>query len=184
MTSSKEIYIIHGYHQATTVPQSAIKAGLNYRCAVILGTYNPKVNYMYFQHVIFIEILSEIIKTIDYDSVRIEVDDETEYHSFDAFNVNLIDTPEEDRQPPRRIYFRKNGKLTCFEKTEFWVLCGGDHPYSDSYTASFYTSKNKADELEAACSAACEKTGAKIKEIIHASDVPFKVPWWRKLIRG
>lgn len=183
MITINDIYIVNGYHPVTPVPQIAIQAGLKHRYAVVIGTYNPAVKYMCFNHAFFIEILSRFAELLDHETMFIEVDDDTEYSSIDSFHQYLLAMPEGDQEPPRRIQFRKSDELTCLEETEFWAFSGGDPPYSDSFTVSFYTKIDKTEPFQAACSAACEKMGVKIKEIIHASDSPLRLSWWSRFLR-
>ncbi len=178
---NSSIYIVKGYHEITPVPETAKEVCLNYRFAVVFDTYHQDFDYMYFQHVLFIKILVKIAKILDSDTILIELDDDTYYHSVEEFSKYLFATPEEDRQPPQRIYFRKNGELICLEETEFWVLCGGNLPYSDSYTASFHTMNDMPDSFAKACCNASECKGTTIKEIIQASVEPIKLSRWRKI---
>ena len=182
MQTGSPIYIVTGYHSNTPISESARSERLMFRFALVLGTFHPDIDYMYFQDSIFLESLTQISKKIDHDTLIIKIDDK-EYYSIESLVNHLIAIPEEDRHPPDEVHFRKNGKLVCLEQTEFWALCGGEAPYSDSYTASFYTEKDMSEHFESACRTAIEAGGSQIKEIIHASPEPIEQAWWNKFIR-
>ena len=182
MQNSISNYIVNGYHANTPIPKKAKNAGLSFRFALILDSYHPDIDYMHFQDSFFLACLVQIAKKIDYDTITIYVNDKS-YQSIEVLRRHLLATPEEDRQPPKAIRFERGGKLICLEETEFWMLCGGDAPYSDSYTASFYTKENMADEFIDACLAASKIEGNGIKEIIQASSEPVKQTFWKKIFK-
>lgn len=173
-------YIVIGYHENTPFPVQAKAVGLVCRFALVLDSDHPEVDYMHFQESFFLACLTEIAKRMDHDAVSLHVDGNS-YESIGAFSRYLFTIPQEDRQPPQAIYFKKNGNLVCLEETEFWTLCGGEVPYSDSYTASFYTEKNMADQFVKACLAAGETEGSGFKDIIEASSVPVKQSFLKKI---
>ena len=177
------IAIVKGYHEVTPVPQFARDHDLKHRFAVILNSERASTSDVDFESDGFLEILREILRVIDYGTVRIEVDEEIEYQYIEALSAHFSSTPEEDRLPPDRMSFRRRGLLTCLEETEFWSRFGGPQPYSDSYTLSFYTRDDLGGPLESACAEACQRAPARIEEIIQGSAEPVRVPWWKKLIR-
>ena len=180
MTQQGIITIVHGYHVDTHIPEQAYKANLTFRFAIIFETAFQEHNASFFQSTLFIALLSAIKEQVDCNSLQVEVDENTRCRTFDLFKEDLFKVPADDRMPPQRIFFRKNDTLTCIEETEFWVLCGGPAPYSDSYTASFYTKDDMTDTFDAACAAVCLDMGAVIRERIQGSSYPVR-SWWKKL---
>lgn len=175
-------YIVKGYHANTPVSEKAKNEGLGFRFALVFDSYNPDVGYMYFQDAFFMSCLVEIANMIPHDTITINIDNKV-YQSLEELSQHLLTTIEEDRQPPESILFIKNEQLICLEETEFWVLCGGDAPYSDSYTASFYTNEDMAKEFEKALEKASSIEGNRIQEIIQASVYPVKQKFWKKILK-
>ncbi len=180
MTQQGIITLVHGYHLDTHIPDQASKENLSFRFAIIFETAFPEHNASFFQSRLFMALLSAITIQLDYTAVQIEADENTFYRTIDLFKEDLFKIPEDERMPPQRIFFRENGVLSCMEETEFWVLCGGPAPYSDSYTVSFYTKDDMAEIFDAACAAVCLDLGAIIRERIQGSSHPVQ-SWWKKL---
>ncbi|MCB1934989.1 MAG: hypothetical protein KDF59_03500 [Nitrosomonas sp.] len=174
------ITIVYGYHPDTPVPEQVYTENLCYRFAIIFETAFPEYNTILFQSELFIELLSAIKTQVGGDSIQIESDEKKQYQSINLFKDDLLKLAEDERMPPRRIFLRKNNSLICFGETEFWALCGGPAPYSDSYTVSFYTKENMNEVFNAACSNVCSEMGAIIRERIQGLPYPEK-PWWKKL---
>ena len=173
-------YIVIGFHENTPFPAQAEADELVCRFALILDSYHPKVDYMHFQESLFLACLTEIAKIIDHDTISLHLDSNS-YESIEEFSRYLFTIPQEDRRPPQAIFFKKDGNLVCIEETEFWTLCGGDLPYSDSYTASFYTEKNMSDQFVKACMNAAETEENRFEDIIQASSVPVKQSFFKKI---
>lgn len=181
MTINQSVSIIRGFHAVTPVPRLAIERGLNCRLAVVMNTNDSDHDYLYFQDELFMEILLEVKNQLGSDTIRIEENADKEYWSIESLREKFRQTPEEDRYPPCRVKFWKQGLLVCLEETEFWAFIGGEMPYSDSYTLSFYTHDDVSNLLEAACTAACERMGVVILERLQASTQPVAGPWFKKL---
>jgi len=171
-------YIVNGYHQKTLISEQAKQAGLFFRLALILDSYHPDIDYMCFQDTLYLETLRQISKEIDYDTINISINSKS-FSSIETFKKNLLALPKYDRQPPEKICFEKKGRLICFVETEFWVLCGGDYPYSDSYTISFYTETNMSENFINACLLASKETNSEIKEIFNLSLKPPKPSFFK-----
>lgn len=181
MKKQDKITIVQGYHAATPSSSLANALGLKYRFAVILHTYNPKVKYIYFQDSVFIEIIKQIAEIVDHDEIEIVMDDDIKFYQPSDLLKYLQEIPEGDRLPPRNVYFKNKSKIICIEETEFWAFSGGPPPYSDSFTASFYTRNNMFHSFKNACAFACKNMGAIIKEVFNGSTTPRKRSWWSKL---
>lgn len=180
MTQQGIITIVHGYHVDTPIPEQVNKDNLKFRFAVIFETAFPEHSTSFFQSKVFMVLLSAISEQLDYDNLQIVADEHSRYLTIDSFKENLFKVSEDDRMPPQRIFFQKNDDLTCMEETEFWVLCGGPAPYSDSYTASFYTKDDMTNAFDAACEAVCLDMGAEIRKRVQGSPYPVR-SLWKKL---
>jgi hypothetical protein len=178
MCSGARITIVNGYHALTPVARTAVDAMLGNRFAVIFHTDRPGMDVMYFDSTLFCNVLEAIASEVDYDDLRIDLDGSATLVSLDELRVKLQDDREES-EPPRRIEFLKGNHLSCVEETEFWNLVGGPQPYSDSYTASFYTSTDMSTEFTRACQQTC---GTADVTIVEAARSPLPVPLWRRLL--
>jgi len=178
----RSMIIVTGYDTITPISSCAMENGLISRFAVVFCTLNPDCGYACFDATFYLQVLSEILQILEPDAVTIEACDNTTFSSVDAFAAFIHGTTKEDRQPPCRVRFTKDGALVCLEETEFWALCGGPYPYCDSYTASFYTGHSMVTPFERACRQACQYVSASIKDVIHASAGPVCLPWWRRML--
>jgi len=173
-------YIVNGYHANTPVSEKANNAELIYRFALILDSYHPNYDFMNFQDALFLVCLNKIVQKIDYDTIKIFLDDKS-FRSIEEFENFLHSISKENRQPPDTIQFEKDEELVCIAETELWVLCGGEFPYSDSYTVSFYTKEDMSEQMINACQVAFETEGTKIQDIIQASLVPINITFWKSI---
>jgi hypothetical protein len=180
MAANKRITLVNGYHAQTPVPNSAMAANLGYRFAVVFHTDREDVDCMCFDAMLFCDVVQQMSAQIAHDELHINANDAAALKSLDELRATYTNMREEDRQPPRRIQFLKSGRLSCIEDTEFWVTCGGPQPYSDSYTASFYTRADMSATFSTACHGACEHCDF---TTIDAADRPVTVPWWKRLLR-
>lgn len=177
------ITIVYGYHNNTPVPQLVYKENLSFRFAIIFETAFSKYDVSFFQAELFMKLISAINTQIDCNDIQVDVDEKTQYQTIDLFKENLFKLAEDSRIPPLRVFFRKNNTLMCLEETEFWAFCGGSAPYSDSYTASFYTKKNMRDVFDSTCSSVCSNMGVIIRERIQGFPHP-KQSWWKRQLKG
>lgn len=176
------ITIFHGYHVDTPVPEQVYKDNLGFRFAIIFETAFPEHNSSYFQSNLFMELVSAISQRLNYDKLLIVADENSRYQAIDSFKEGLFKISEDDRMPPQQILFHKNDTLICIEDTEFWALCGGPVPFSDSYTASFYTKHDMTNAFDTVCENICSDMGAKIRKRIQGSPHPVRSFW--KTFRG
>jgi hypothetical protein len=146
-----EITLAAGHHAITPVPKAALAAGLGQRFAVVFHTCGDGLSIEFFQ-----DIVREIGRAIDHDALVIEVGESTGFESWQELDALYVQADEDDRAPPARVRFERRGQLVGLMETEFWVYCGGPPPYSDSYTAAFYTSGDRDVAFERACQGACQ----------------------------
>lgn len=163
-----EITLVAGHHAITPVPKSALAAGLGRRFAVVFHTYGGVVSIEFFK-----DIQREIGRAIDHDALVIEVGESTTFESWQELEAFYAQADEDDRDPPARVRFERRGQLVGVMETEFWMYCGGPPPYSDSYTAAFYTAGDREVAFERACQGACQVgSDRKIVERIRATATP------------
>ncbi|TCJ12797.1 hypothetical protein EZJ19_11190 [Parasulfuritortus cantonensis] len=174
------ITIVHGFHPATPVPAIVYRNNLRFRFALVFETAIPDCGSIVFQSESYIGLLSIIIRNLDFDGIQIDADENNTYDSFDSYKESLFRIAEPDRLPARRILFKNNGKLTCYEETEFWAFCGGPSPYSDSFTISFYTENDMSGTFDAICADSRFAEMVTIRETIQGLPRP-ELSWWRKL---
>lgn len=170
------ITIVKGYHRHTPVPDRAAAAGMKHRFAVVFHTGREDVDYMFFDAMLFCDVVERLSSHVVHDEMRIEIDGVTTLKEWNELRAKYLELGPEDRDPPRRIEYFESGQLSCIEETEFWVTCGGPPPYSDSYTASFFTRDDRTSEFARACGNACIPGTF---SIIDASRAPL--PWWRRM---
>ena len=180
MSQKGFVTLVNGYHPDTPVPKLARKENLDFRFAVVLETAHPDYESTFFQAELFVKLISAIQKQIESNRLEIEVDESMRYSSIHAFEAFLFESDALERMPPHRIFFRKEDELIGLEETEFWTLCGGPAPYSDSYTAAFYTRNDLYEAFHDVCSVICSDMGITIREEIQGSLRPEKTGW-RKL---
>lgn len=174
MTRQDRISIVTGYHADTPVPGQVTKLQFGYRFAIIFETAYPGCDSMVFTSVLFMELLDAISRQLGCDQLLIELVDDVTISSLEELGRYYADTEPDEHQPPNRILFMKKGDLICFEETEFWALCGGKLPYSDSYTISFYSPIDMAETLDRICAETCSTSGALIAKRIKGDDKPVQ----------
>jgi hypothetical protein len=179
VSASILVRVVIGYHEVTPVPQQAIDERLDHRFAVAIemhGNGLVTADDQESDRRTMLAVLREMAGAIDHDALLIEAEGGKECDSVEALESCLEAIPEDDRMPPLCARFSSNGELVCLEETEFWSLCGGPWPYSDSDTLSFYTREDMSEVFLAACSAACERASAELQEAIGASVCPVVIP--------
>ena len=177
MPVTENITIVTGYHPNTPVPDRAVAANMNHRFAVVFHTDREDVDYMYFDAMLFCDVIEKMSFQLAADELKIEFDDGASIASVEGLRLRYQRIEEEVREPPLRIEFFKSGRLHCVEETEFWVTCGGPHPYSDSYTASFFTETDRSRDFIRACQ---DAVGGIEVPTVAASENPMKSSWWRR----
>ncbi len=167
--NNQALSIVKGYHKVTPVPKDILRFDLNRRVAIILHTFTSQQGEMDFDLDFLNALLQNISASIGCNKLVLEIDSGARYSSIDALCSYYNSIPKEDRLPPSRISFKNDDKLLCWEETEFWVFSGGDYPYSDSYTMSFYIDDKLCDIIEAACKISCKEYSVKIIDIIEGN---------------
>ena len=173
MRTLGQFSIAKGFYQFDGFPEEAKKNELCSRFAVILHTFYPEKENMFFNDMLYFNIFPNLFDFISYDTIEIKTDEST-FSNFEELQKELSLKDEEDREPPPFIYAYKNKKLICIGVTEYWVNCGGKQPYSDSYTISIYTKNDLSSQLQRECFKLCKESGIEIKEIIDSPNHYYK----------
>jgi hypothetical protein len=183
-TNFRQIALVAGYHSCSFPPPIAYDAGLRERFAVVLSSYRPDKDGMFFDADLFVRLADAILKVIPHDSLVIETGDLPRLQSLSDQAKQYASPDEIDREPPDRIKVFCDGRLVAIEETEPWVAMGGPAPYHDSFTMSFYTADDRAAEFRHICESVAQQDGVMVTAFHEAerSKEPF-VPWWRQPLR-
>ncbi len=180
MSPDRVIHLVKGYHDVTPVPEGVLHEGLTDRFAIILDPFGSELEDD-FDVELILAVITWMSRAIEHDTFLAEIDNQRTWPSLAAFAEQWPAMPADDIIPPQRIHYKAKGSLVCLEETEYWALCGGPAPYSDSYTLSYYTRSDMSDAFEHACRGACEQIGARIGEVIAGSPTPVRPGLWRRL---
>jgi hypothetical protein len=180
MGNDRNFAIVFGYHPCSYPPPSAYDAGLTKRFAIVFDTYRPDKGYAFFDADLFTGVLKAICNAIPHDALWIEMDAEHDLHSLHELSEWYVTRGDDDRDPPIRVLLFHDSRLTAYSETEEWAMVGGPAPYHDSYTLSFYTKEDRAEEFRRICERFSKESGATITGIHEApkSKEPF-TPLWK-----
>jgi len=179
---SRDLYLVKGYQKNIYPPNDAYAANLRYRFAVVLNTNYPTIDGSHFEVEYYFDLLDTCLSEIGYEKLLVNLDNNNEYASTKIVKENILNMPEEDREPPLRIWLYSNDEKFGLIETEFWVKCGGPFPYHDSYTLAIYTQKDVSDKIVENCTRVASKWGGKIIDVIEGKKTPLpRQPWWKKL---
>jgi hypothetical protein len=184
-TSLRRIALVTGYHPCSFPPPTAYNAGLYERFAVVLSSFRPDKDGMFFDADLFVKFAEAIFRAIPHDSLDIEMGGGSAgLHSLPELAERYARQDEMDRDPPFRVRASCGNRLVAVEETEAWASVGGPDPYHDSFTMSFYTAENRSDEFRRICEATARESGVTITAFHEAfgRKEPF-VPWWRRPLR-
>ncbi len=182
--SDRTLCLVSGYHAATFPPEDAYAWGLRHRFAVVLDTYRRDRADLYFDAELYLRLVPALCRAIGYDGVTIRMAGDGDFPSFDALAGHYAGQEEADRDPPERIELRQGGRCSGIVQTEAWAAVGGPAPYHDSYTLSFYTDRDRSEELRRVVEEVCAELGAVITGY-HTGQPdkrPYR-PWWRRALR-
>lgn len=174
MAENRYLSLVVGYHEVTPAPTLAVEERLAHRFGVVLDHD--------FDADLFASVILGVSAIVRFDEFCADCWGGARCDSTEEMIEQVMATHEHRPMPPLRMLYRNAGRLVCLEETEFWAYAGGPQPYSDSYTLSFYTAEDLAEDLLAACFTACRERGAILYEVIRASPVPVDIPWWRCLL--
>ena len=184
-TSYRRIALVSGYHSCSFPPPIAYDAGLKDRFAVIISSYRPDKEGMFFDSELFILLTDAILQAIPHDSIEIEMDvGMPSLRSFSELSEWYGRNDETEREPPLRVTACSNNRLIAIEETESWSQVGGPAPYHDSFTLSFYTTENGTIQFRGICEAIANENDVMITDFHDALSrkEPF-IPWWRQPLR-
>jgi hypothetical protein len=180
----RQIALVAGYHPCSFPPSIAYDNGLRARFAVVLSSYHPEKDGMFFDADLFVLLAYAMLKVIPHDSLSIETGDSSRLPSLPDLVQQYADQDETDREPPDRIKVSCSGRLVAVEETEAWMAVGGPTPYHDSYTFSFYTAEDRSTEFRRVCETVARESGTTLTAFYQGqrNKEPF-IPWWRQPLR-
>lgn len=184
-TNSRQIALVAGYHPCSFPPATAYDAGLRERFAVVLSSYRPEKDGMFFDAELFVLIADALLQSIPHDSLEIELDERSPHFKSLTELTELYSSQDElDHEPPNSMKALLGKRLVAVEATEPWMAVGGPDPYHDSFTMSFYTVEDRADEFRRICESVAEQSGVTVTAFHEAErqKEPF-APWWRRPLR-
>jgi hypothetical protein len=184
-TNYRCLSVVTGYHKCSAPPGVAYDAGLRRRFAIVLSSYRPDKDGMYFDADLFVRLLDGLLAVLLHDTLEIELPgDAVCLRSLDELSAIYAGCPEMERDPPSRMRIYNNGELVAIEDTEPWAYVGGPEPYHDSYTLSLYTAEDQSVAFWRVCEAVSKQSGARITGFHTAA--PWKEPfvrWWKRPLR-
>jgi hypothetical protein len=174
----RQIALVAGYHPCSFPPSIAYDNGLRVRFAVILSSYRPDKDGMFFDADLFVLLTCAMLKVIPYDSLSIETGEFLRLSSLPDLVGHYADQDENDREPPDRIKISYSGRLVAVEETEAWMAVGGPAPYHDSYTFSFYTAEDRSTEFRRVCETVARESGTSVTAFHQGQRMkePY-IPW-------
>jgi hypothetical protein len=179
----RQIALVAGYHPCSFPPSMAYDVGLKERFAVVLSSYRPEKDGMFFDADLFVRLADAILKVIPHDSLDIDLGS-PHFKSLAELAELYVRQNEIDHEPPNSMKAFLSDRLVAVEETEPWMAVGGPAPYHDSFTMSFYTAEERADEFRGICESVARENGVMVTAFHEAerSKEPF-VPWWRQPLR-
>ena len=184
MTEEVFLYLVRGYHKTSLIPSSALSHHFLYRFAIVFDTLMQINSSPRFPSMFFADLLYEITLECKYTHLLVKTDTATIKINTPISTINSVDEFSllaKESQPPEYIEFYRDSTLVCIMRSEMWVNAGGELPYADSYTLSFYTPIPMHERFHRVCVCLCAKRQATILETIEASMSPLSPPWWRRL---
>lgn len=170
-----------GYSQCAPVLRELHRIGLLRRFAIVLDTHRHDCVDMYFDAELYFSLVSHIADTIRYDTLLATMQDSRVFRSLKELDILFRKTPREDQEPPLRIEFHSDKVIQCSMETEFWVYAGGPSPYSDSYTISIYTHRDRSHSFASICRKVASDLDVTItREIEGSPEIPKMSGWFLK----
>ncbi|MGI5870360.1 MAG: hypothetical protein ACOX9C_13080 [Kiritimatiellia bacterium] len=184
MSEEVFLYFVRGFHKSSVVPPSALKHNFLHRFAIVFDTTMQTVSSPHFPLTFFVELLRKISVECNYTNLLVRMESETAEINMPVSSTVFIEklsTLTVEPQPPEFIEFYNGSALKTVMGSEMWVNAGGELPYADSYTISFYTPIEQYEKLCDVCIKFC--TGkATILEKIEASKTPLPSSRWKRLL--
>jgi hypothetical protein len=184
-TPARRIALVAGYHPCSYPPPVAYEAGLRERFAVVLSSYRPDKDGVFFDADLFVRLAAALLRVVPHDSLAIETGGGSSVlRSLPELSERYARLDESERDPPLRMRASLGDRLVAVGETEAWAAVGGPAPYHDSFTLSLYTVENRAVEFRAVCEAVAHDGGVTVTAFHEALGrrEPF-VPWWRRPLR-
>lgn len=173
MNTLASICLINGFHPYVKMPVEASVFPSPSRFSVIFRPFpgDDWIVYLPF----YLDLISSLAKELGFDDVLVSADENT-CMGFDDYCSHINALSDDDQEPPEKVVFHKQDPSECVvADTEFWMAVGGPHPYSDSFTVSFYSAVDISGVLDAICTRLAIQHKIIIESRIAASPIPVKV---------
>ena len=149
-------------HRAKTADAFVAEAGLQDRLAIVLYSFRPGKVDMFFDHELFLNILTTVTGFLRSDAMAIELEDKSTLAALDELRVFYEELDEDDRVPPERITWTRQNRLLCVGVCQNWHLVGGPDPYHDSFTFELFGPTRFPDDLLASIEKGSAALGANV----------------------
>lgn len=166
-TPDRDFGIVRGFlpcdkHRARTADAFLVEAGLQDRLAIILHSFRADKVEMFFDHELFLNILTTVTGFLRSDAMAIELEDKSTLAALDELRLFYEGLAEDGRVPPERITWTRQNLLLCAGVCQNWYLVGGPDPYHDSFTFELFGPRPFPDDLLASIERGSAVLGANV----------------------
>src|SRR5947209_15027767 len=103
-TSYRSIALVAGYHPCSFPPPVAYDAGLRERFAVVLSSYRPDKDGMFFDADLFVRLAAALLRAVPHDKLAVETGGGSPVlRSLPELAERYARQDEMDRGPPLRM---------------------------------------------------------------------------------
>ena len=151
----------------------ALKQDLHRRFAVVLDSYRPSLNEMYYDWEMFFEILNAVASLIDHDELTVSYNNKTEhFKTIAATKAEQIVRHGMEDDHFDRLEFLKDRLTACIVNPEPYYAIGGLEPYHDSFTFAFYLKDDNRDLFLAALKDLAIEKNYILENVIVGNELP------------
>src|SRR5438105_2755271 len=99
----RKLSLVSGYHPSTYPPAEAFDGRLRERFSVVLASFRPDRDGMFFDATVFLRMTEAIVTVIPHTSVSIQMPGGIRFASLRDLAQNYARVSKEDRDPPLRM---------------------------------------------------------------------------------
>lgn len=150
---------------------------LKRKFSLILETYNPEVEEMYFDFKMFYCLLNLIIRNFSFDKINF-IQDKTSgfvFHDLNSFFEELRNKfylEIENEVPFSQIIFSEHESPTLLVIPESYSSIGGPYPYHDSITVTFFYDALNIEEFIEQLKKTAQSQSYNIRTILNGFENP------------
>jgi hypothetical protein len=154
------------------LPSEPARLGLVRRVAFVLDSYRSDKVDMYFDARLYAALVESVREVLRADRLSAALSPGAEVELGVGELIRWLEQlPELEREPLPLITVEREGIPVALIMSEPWARAGGPEPYHDSYTVPVFTREDVAAPLQTAARAICQRLGAELTDVIHASEV-------------